>query len=53
VEGKSLTPYAVLRNVLSRPYLDLRREKIRDFLDTAEATIPGFLAAVGRKLEEQ
>jgi uncharacterized protein YutE (UPF0331/DUF86 family) len=50
--GTKMAEYAVLRNVLAHQYLDLRWEKIRDFLDTAAATIPDFLTAVGRKLEE-
>lgn len=44
--------YAALRNILAHQYLDLRWDRIRDFLETAGATIPGLLAAIGRKLEE-
>jgi uncharacterized protein YutE (UPF0331/DUF86 family) len=44
--------YAALRNILAHQYLDLRWERIRDFLDTSAAIVPDFLATVGRKLEE-
>jgi len=44
--------YAALRNILAHQYLDLRWERIRDFLETAGAIIPDFLSAAGRKLEE-
>jgi uncharacterized protein YutE (UPF0331/DUF86 family) len=47
-----MAEYAALRNILAHQYLDLRWERIRDFLDTAAAIIPDFLAAVGRKIEE-
>ena len=47
-----IAEYAALRSILAHQYLDLRWEKIRDFLDTAPANVPAFLAAVGRKLED-
>ena len=47
-----IAEYAALRSILAHQYLDLRWEKIRDFLDTAPTNVPAFLAAVGRKLEE-
>jgi uncharacterized protein YutE (UPF0331/DUF86 family) len=50
--AEKMAEYAALRNVLAHQYLDLRWGKIRDFLDTAGATIPDFIAAIHRKLEE-
>ena len=47
-----IAEYAALRNILAHQYLDLRWEKIRDFLDTAPTNVPAFLAAVGRMLVE-
>jgi len=47
-----IAEYAALRNILAHQYLDFRWEKIRDFLDTAPANVPAFLAAVVRRLEE-
>ena len=47
-----IAEYAALRSILAHQYLDLRWEKIRDFLDTAPANVPAFLAAVVRRLEE-
>jgi len=47
-----ISEYAALRNILERQYLDLRWEKIRDFLETAPSRVPEFLEAVVRRLED-
>lgn len=45
-----IAEYAALRNILAHQYLDLRWEKIRDFLDTAPSCVPEFLEAVGLRI---
>jgi uncharacterized protein YutE (UPF0331/DUF86 family) len=50
--AEKVAEYAALRNILAHQYLDLRWERIRDFLDTSGVIIPDFLSTVGRKLED-
>lgn len=50
--GEKMAEFAALRNILAHQYLDLRWQKIRDFLDAAPAVVSAFLTAVSRKLEE-
>lgn len=47
-----IAEYASLRNVLAHQYLDIKWEKIKGFMESAPSTIPKFLEAVGKKIED-
>ncbi|MFH1826724.1 MAG: DUF86 domain-containing protein [bacterium] len=48
--ARTMSEYAMLRNFLAHQYLDLKWEKIKDFIKNAPVVVAGYIEAVKNKL---